>query len=203
MYKNIIMNNNSDEIIVYDDYTISLYKYPRKDTTKEKTDIMIIIFLMHENFLKNLAKSYEKSIKFYNECKEYYFIFNFNKEYRKYSAQDIILLINNTNEYMRNNNNINIQLLYLRNILQIDQIFYFYIKNKDFFINLYDSMEHAKKAYFERRDYTYRIIPPSDFYNKITPQIYNAIELMELNAYAQYLIKKNIIQDLPIPKYLI
>ena len=34
------------------------------------------------------------------------------------------------------------------------------------------------------------------------PKIYNAIELMELNAYTQYLVKKKIIQELPKPKYL-
>lgn len=196
--------DSKDQIIVYDNYEISLYKYPRKNTDKEKTDIMIIIFLMHQEFLKNLAKSFENSLKFYHECKEYYYVFKFNKDLkniRKYSAQDIILIYNNTNEYFRNNPNITIQRKYLNNLLPLDCIFYFYLKNKDFYLNLYESLEHAKKAYFERRDYSYRIIPPVDFYTNMYPQTYNAIELMELNAYTQYLIQRRIIQDLPTPKY--
>ena len=195
-------HNQDEEIIVYDDYKISLYKYPRNNTDKRETDIIITIFLMHTDFLKKLAKSYENSIKFYNECKEYFYIFIFNKETRKYSAQDIMLLINETTQYFRDNPNIEYQLKYLSNLLRIDQIYYFYIKNKDFYTNLYDSLEHAKRSYFERRDYNYRIIPPTDFYNKLLPKTYSALELMELNSYANYLIKNKIICELPIPKYI-
>ena len=200
------MNQNEENIIVYDNYEISLYKYPRKNTDKEKTDIMIIIFFMHEDFLKKLAQSFDHSFKFYYECKEYYYIFKFNndlKNSKKYNAQDIILLYNNTNEFFRNNNNINIQKKYLNSMDYNDKIFYFYLKNKDFYLNLYESLEHAKKAYFERREYLYRIIPPNDFYSNILTQNYNAIELMELNCYSQYLIKRKIIQNLPMPKYMI
>jgi len=189
------MDNNN--IIVYDNYEIDLYKYPRINTEKENTDIIIIIFLMHEDFLKKLAKSFEESMKYYHECKEYYYIFRA----KKYSAQDIILLINNTNDYLRTNPNINTQMKYLNNLNPIDKIFYFYIKNKDFYLNLYESLEHAKQAYFERRDYNYRINPPIDFYDKIYPSTYSAIELMELNSYTQYLIKNKIIKELPFPKY--
>ena len=200
------MDNKEETIIVYDNYEISFYKYPRKNTDKEKTDIIIIIFLMHEDFLKNLAKSFDNSLKFYHECKEYFYVFKFNndlKNAKKYNAQDIILLYNNTNDFFRNNHNINIQKKYLNNMYLIDQIFYFYLKNKDFYLNLYESLEEAKKAYFERRDYLSRIIPPIDFYNNILTQNYNALELIELNSYAQYLIKRKIIQDLPKPKYII
>jgi hypothetical protein len=193
---------NNDEITVYDDYKINLCKYPRINTEKEYTDIIIIIFLTHEDFLKKLSISFEDSLKYYHECKEYYYIFNFNKIIRKYSAQEIMLLIKNTNDYFRENTNINIQLKYLNNLLLIDQIFYFYIKNKNFYINLFEALEDAKKAYFERRDYSYRIIPPTDFYTNITPKIYNAIELMEIYSYTNYLVKRKIIKDLPIPKYL-
>ena len=194
------MNNN--QIIVYDNYEISLYKYPRVDTDKEKTDIIIIIFLMHEDFLKKLGKSFEEALKFHNECKDYYYIFNFNKEIRKYSAQDIIFLFNQTNDFFRNNPNYQIQKSYLNNLLYIDQIYYFYIKNKDFYLSLYESLEHAKKSYFERRDYSYRIIPPNDFYSNIFPKTYSAIELMEINAYTQYLCQHKIIKELPFPKYI-
>lgn len=194
--------DNQEEITVYDNFMINIYKYPRQNTDKENTDIMIIIFFMHEEFLKKLAQSFDNSLKFYHECKEYYYVFNFNNELKKFSANDIILLYNNTNEFLRNNSNITIQMKYLNKLSKLDKIFYFYLKNKDFYLNLFESLEHAKKAYFERRDYLYRIIPPNDFYNNMIPKIYNAIELMELNAYTQYLVKKKIIQELPKPKYL-
>ncbi len=190
------------QITVYDNVTINLNKYPRKGTAKEKTDIIIIIFLMHYDFLKKLGKSFEEALKKYYECKEYYYVFKFYKEYKKYSAQEIIQLYKNTTDFLRINGNINIQLAYLNKMPLLDIIFYFYIKNKDFYLNLFECIEDAKKAYFERRDYSYRIIIPSDFYNNITSQVYNAVELMELNAYTQYLIGKKIIQDLPLPKYI-
>lgn len=190
-----------ENIIVYDNYEININKYPRIYTDKSKTDIIIIIFLMHEDFLKKLSKSFENALKYYNECKEYYYIFKFNKETKKYSAQEIITLMNQINNFLKDNRNINTQISYLNNMHQIDKIFYFYIKNKDFYVNLFDSLEHAKLSYFERREYNYRITPPIDFYNNIQPQTYSALELMEINAYTQYLVKKKIIQELPIPKY--
>jgi hypothetical protein len=191
-----------NSINVYDNVTIELNKYPRINTDKEKTDIIIIIFLMHEDFLKKLAKSFQDALKYYHECKEYYYVFQFHKESKKYSAQEIILLFKNINDFLRTNTNVNIQISYLKNLPVLDTIFYFYLKNKDFYLNLYESLEHAKKSYFERREYSYRIKPPHDFYNKIQENTYSAIEFMEINAYAQYLIQRKIIQPLPIPKYL-
>ena len=188
---------DQENITVYDNYEINLNKYPRINTDKEKTDIIIIIFLMHEDFLKKLASSYGESLKYYHECKEYYYVY----KSKKYSAQDIILLINNTNDFLRINPNINTQLNYLNKLSDTDKLFYFYIKNKDFYINLYESLEHAKQSYFDRRDYNYRINPPTDFYDKINASTYSAIELMEINSYTQYLIKNKIIKELPIPKY--
>lgn len=182
--------NDNIEITVYDNYKISLNKYPRNDTDKRETDIIIITFLMYEEYLKKLANSYSESLKYYHNCKEYFYIFNFkidkNKETKSYSAKDIILLM---------------QLKNFDNVLLMDKIFYYYIKNKDFYLNLFESLEHAKSAYFQRREYNYRIIPPNDFYNNLTPKIYSAIELMELNSYAQFLIQNKIICNLPIPKY--
>ncbi len=195
------MDNDYEEIIVYDDYKIPLNKYPRKGTDKRETDIIIIIFLMHQEYLKKLSVSYSESIRYYNNCKEYYYIFQFQKNSRKYSAQDVMLLINKTNEYFNENPKYELQIKFLNNLSYLDRIFYFYIKNKDFYMNLYESLEHAKRAYFERREYNYRIIPPNDFYNGLTPKIYSAIELMELNAYTNYLIQRKIISELPIPKY--
>ena len=191
-----------NQINVYDNVTIPLNKYPRKNSEKEKTDIIIIIFLMHYDFLKKLGKSFDEALKNYYECKEYYYVFKFYKEYKKYSAQEIIQLYKSTTDFFRLTGNINIQLAYLNKMPLLDQIFYFYIKNKDFYLNLFESIEDGKRAYFERRDYSYRITVPNDFYNGISSKVYNAIELMELNAYTQYLVQRKIIQDLPIPKYI-
>jgi hypothetical protein len=191
-----------EQIIVYDNFSIDLNKYPRISTDKEKTDIIIIIFLMHEDLLIKLGESYDKAMQHYYDCKEYFYIFKFNNTIKKYSNKDIITLIKDTNDYCRDNPNIILQTKYLNKLSLIDQIYYFYIKNKDFYLNLYESLEHAKKAYFERRDYSYKISPPIDFYNNISSKTYSAIELMELNAYTQYLVQKKIIQNLPIPKYL-
>ena len=194
--------NNEERIVVYDKYEIELNKYPRINHEKSKTDIIIIIFLMHEDYLKKLAFSFSEAVKFHNECKEYFYIFNFNKIIRKYSAQDIIFIVNKTNEYFLENNNREKQIAYFNNLQYIDQIFYFYIKVKDFYLLLYKNMESAKKAYFERRDYSYKISPPQDFYTGIGYHVYNALELMEINAYAQYLIQRKIIKDLPTPLYV-
>ena len=174
------------EITVYDNYTIPFNKYPRKNTDKRETDIVIVTFLMHEDYLKKLSIAYSESIRFYNNCKEYFYIFKFQKEIKRYSAQDIILLMKITS---------------FNNISLMDKVLYFYIKNKEFYTNLFESLEHAKKAYFERREYNYRIMPPIDFYDGLISKTYSALELMELNAYAQFLIQNKIICELPIPKY--
>ena len=206
IYSNSNSNSNSNskdiEIVVYDNVTISLYKYPRNNTDRRETDIIITIFFMHQDYLKKLANSYQEALKYHNECKEYFFIFNFKKEIRKFSAIEIITFINQTNDYLRNNSLIQNQMSYLDSLLPIDVIFYFYIKNKEFYINLFNALDHAKKAYFERRDYNYRIVPPNDFYNKVIPKTYTAIELMEIYAYSQFLVQNKIIQALPSPKYI-
>jgi hypothetical protein len=46
------------------------------------------------------------------------------------------------------------------------------------------------------------MIPPADFYNNIKPTIYNALELIEIYTYTNFLINKKIIKELPFPKYL-
>jgi hypothetical protein len=216
-----------NNLIVYGDHEISLIKYPRKNTDKEITDIIIIIFLMHEDYLKKLGSSYENSIKFHNECKEYYYTFKFGvfqkvlepsisqivsqsrqpftgateKYIKNYTAQDILFLINKTNEYFRDNKNVNLQLNFLKNLQRIDGIYYFYIKNKDFYLKLFSAIEEAKNSHFKCKEFSYNIIPPIDFYGKTNSCIYSGMELMEINAYTQYLISKKIIKELPNPIY--
>lgn len=193
--------SKENNILVYGNHEISLTKYPRKNTDKEITDIIIIIFLMHEDYLKKLGTSYENSIKFHNECKEYYYTFKYEKYIKNYTAQDILFLINKTNEYFRDNKNVNLQLTFLKNLQRIDGIYYFYIKNKDFYLKLFSAIEEAKNAHFKCKEFSYNIVPPVDFYGKMNSSIYDGMELMELNAYAQYLISKKIIKELPNPIY--
>jgi hypothetical protein len=192
----------NEEIVVYENYKISLNKYPRLNSEKEKTDIIIITFLMHEDYLKKLSESFENALHYYNDCKEYYFVFNFNGIIKQYESQEIIRLIRNTNNFLRENQNQTNQMKYLEQLLLIDQIFYFYIKNKNFYMDLYKNIEKAKKAFFERREFTYTINPPTDFYNHYIPKIYNASELFEIYSYTNYLVKNKIIKELPLPKYI-
>ena len=195
-------------IIVYDDYKLDLLKYPRKNTNYELTDIVMINFLMHQGFLQKLSESFMEAITNFHLCKEYYYIFKFNNKnndfskMRKYSAKDIMFLITETNNYFLKNSNFNTQLNYLKQFHFLDQIYYFYVRNKNFYLDLFKSMQDAKVAYFERREYRYKFTVPNDFYNFFSTNTYSALELLELNAYVQYLIQRKIIKELPIPKYL-
>ena len=183
---------------IYGDYEIDLNKYPRKNSDKEITDIILIIFLSHESYLKKLAESFDNAIKYHNECKEYYYTFKFNKESKNYSAQDILFIIREISTFDN-------PIQFIKNLPYLDQLYFFYIKNRDFYLNIFSAIENAKKAYFERRDYTHKINVPKDFYNNRTTQQqnnYSALELMEINAYTQYLISIKIIKELPIPKSL-
>ena len=196
-------------IIVYDDYKLDLLKYPRKNSNYELTDIIMINFLMHQGFLQKLSESFMEAITNFHLCKEYYYIFKFNNKnndfskIRKYSAKDIMFLITETNNYFLKNPNFNIQLNYLKKFHFLDQVYYFYVRNKNFYLDLFKSMQDAKVAYFERREYRYKFTVPNDFYNFFSTNTYSALELLEINAYVQYLVQRKIIKELPIPKYLI
>lgn len=191
-------------ITVFDNHTLELNKYPRFYTDKEITDKIMIIFFMNEEYLKNLSSSYENSVKYHNECKEYFYVFKSidKKIVKKYSAQEIIQLINGINEFLRINNDIKKQINFLKNINKIDLIYYFYIKNSNFYMNLFKAVEQSKLLYFQSRDFTYNVNPPIDFYNNKKGSVYSALEIMEVYAYTQYLISNKIIKELPQPIYL-
>jgi hypothetical protein len=202
------INNIMNNITVYDEYTLNLNKYPRQNTQYETTDIVIITFLMHQNFLQNLSETFMEAITNFNLCKEYYYIFKFNNpnndfnKMRKYSAKDIMFLITETNNYFLQNSNMQIQLNYLKKFHFLDQVYYFYIRNKNFYTDLFKAIHDAKVAYFERREYRYKFIIPIDFYNFSGSNTYSALELLEINAYVQFLMQRKIIKELPIPKYI-
>jgi len=192
-------------ITVFDNHSVELNKYPRINTDKEITDKIMITFIMNEEYLKSIATSYENAIKYHNECKEYYYLFKLNnKEYKKYSAKEIIQLINGINDFLRINNDINKQLFFLNNINKIDVNYYFYIKNSSFYMNLFNAIEQSKKLYFQSRDFTYNLNPPLDFYGKNYKKgnIYTSLEIMEIYAYTHYLIQNKIIKELPQPIFI-
>ena len=190
-------------IIVFDNHSLELNKYPRFYTDKETTDKIMITFFMNEEYLKNLSNSYDNSVKYHNECKEYFYVFKTSdkKLVKKYSAQEIIQLINGINEFLRINNDIKKQINFLKNINKIDLIYYFYIKNSIFYMNLFKAVEQSKLLYFQSRDFTYNVNPPIDFYNNKKGSVYSALEIMEVYSYTQYLISNKIVKELPQPIY--
>ncbi len=191
-------------ITVYGSHTIPLNKFPRKDAEHQKTDIMIIIFLMHEEYLKNIVKSHENALSYFNNCLEYFFPFYFeNKKNNKtYSAQEIIQLVNQTDSFMKLNRHFEIQKRFLQRMDHLDAVFYIYLKNRFFFSSFFQAIVDAKNAYFQCREFFYTFSPPSDFYGRMPAQQYSALDLMEINAYAQQLIKMRIIKELPKPLFL-
>ncbi len=196
------MNQN---IIVYGDFTLDLKKYPRKGTSKENTDIIIITFLMHEEYLTKCAKSLDDAIKYFNGCKEYFYNYHTpDNVIKRYSAKEIIQLhtmitnhpLRNTNDYYN----------FMKNFQYADQCYISYLKCRNFYMDLFKSIKNAKDAHFERRDYFYKIVPPMEIYgfmkNNIVGQIYSAYELMELFTFTHYLKNHKIIKELPIPSFV-
>jgi len=174
---------NSD-IRVCDNHTISVSKYPRINTDKEKTDKIIITFLINEKLLREIYNSIFNARKFYYECKEYNYIFRIKRMAKKYTAKEIIDLLQlNSSLY--------------QNIDIIDKYYIVYSQIYPFYIELFNSIEEAKRTYFECRDFAYRVVPPRELYINVKSEVYTAVELMEINAFAQYLKSKNYIHDLP------
>lgn len=171
------------EITVYDSYTMSIHKYPRLNNDCDK---ILITFLMHEDFLKKMAESYDKAITYYHDCKEYFYNFSFQGESKTYSANMILLLMKNIHD------------IYLR-LSRIDKIFFFYMRNKIFFTQLFEAIDMAKSAYFQKRESNYIFAPPLDFYKGIPAQSYTGLELLEIHTFASYLTQRGIIKELPIP----
>jgi hypothetical protein len=196
------MNQN---IIVYGDFTLDLKKYPRKGTSKENTDIIIITFLMHEEYLTKCAKSLDDAIKYFNGCKEYFYNYHTpDNIVKRYSAKEIIQLHTMlTNHPLRTMND---YYNFMKNFQYADQCYISYLRCKDFYMNLFKSIKNAKDAHFERRDYFYKIVPPMEIYgfmkNNIVGQVYSAYELMELFTFTHYLKNHKIIKELPIPSFV-
>ena len=68
---------SSNQLHVYGDYYIDYNKYPRKDEKSRIIDIMLINYFMYEEYLKKISICYKEAYQNYNECKDYYFLFEF------------------------------------------------------------------------------------------------------------------------------
>ena len=193
-----------EQLNIYDNYSIDLNKYPRKEIKYRITDIVLITLIMNIEQLKRICKCYNEAYNSYNKCKEYYFFLEFKLDditlKKNYSAKSIISLMKEIN-YNLNLNQNNIK-KYLDHCDQLDVILYFYLKNKEFFEKLFEDLENAKIFYFQGRNFSIKFDVPYDFYNHRQSNIYSALELFEIYTYSQYLVKNKIIKNLPLPKYL-
>ncbi len=198
--------NSSIQIPVYDNVTIDITKYPRVNTPKHLTDIIMITFLLHQDYLKSTVQSFRDAITFYNECKEYYYLFKTpdGKDLKKFSAKEIIYLVNQSHQYFNRVRDIYEQQKYVRKYSKVEQYYLLLIKNQSFYQELFYTVQDAKYAYFQRREINYKLIPPFDFYGDVAipSQVYTAQELLEMNAYVQYLLRHKIIKELPEPLFV-
>ena len=198
----------NQSINIYDNYQIDINKYPRNHLQYRITDIILITFFMNCEQLSRIIKCYEDAYYHHNECKEYYFYFEFllednNKLRKNYSAKELIHLMKNIELGINNNKNNNEQLqFYLRRNPPIDIILYFYLRNKEYFQQLLNDLEKAKISYFQGKTYNIKFNIPQDFYDYKQSNMYSALEIFEIYSYSQYLVKNKIKKNLPIPKYL-
>ena len=193
------MNN----LNIYDNYNIDINKYPRKDLKYNICDIVLITFFINIEKLKRICKCYNEAYTNFNECKDYYFFFEFFDDKDKiimkknYSAKEIISIMRQINYDIQIKNNIK------KKYEKLDIILYFYLKNKEFFEKLFNDLENSNQFYFQGRNYSIKFNLPKDFYNYNYSNVYNALELFEIYKYSQFLLKNKIIKNLPLPKYLI
>ena len=200
--------NQSQSINIYDNYQIDINKYPRNNLQYRITDIVLITFFMNCEQILKIIKCYEEAYYHHNECKEYFFYFEFllednNKLRKNYSAKELIHLMKTIEFGINSNKHNNQQLkLYLKRNPPIDIILYFYLRNKEYFQQLLNDLEKAKIAYFQGKNYNIKFNIPHDFYDYKQSNMYNALEIFEIYSYSQYLLKNKIKKNLPIPKYL-
>lgn len=196
-----------EKLHIYGDYYINFDKYPRKNEQSRISDSMLITYFMHEEFLKKIAKSYIEAYRNYNECKDYFFLFHFKIDKlelkKNYEAREIIKIMQDINLIITSYGNIVDIQNKLKRLNRLDVILYFYLKNKDNYMNIFESLEKAKIAYFQGKEYNVKFDSIFDFYKFQNSQNYTALELIEIYSYTQYLLKRKIKLALPIPKYLI
>jgi hypothetical protein len=109
----------------------------------------------HQNFIVKLIKSVVDALSYFNQCKEYYYILRVpNTDIQKrYSGKEIVNLMNqNTNS--------------IKQYPKMDQYYFYYYKNRQFFTGLFMSLPNANKHRVNVTTYVYNMILPVDFYEK-------------------------------------
>lgn len=196
-----------NQLHVYGEYYIEFDKYPRKDENTRINDIILITYFMHEEYLKKIANSYIEAYRNYNDCKDYFFVFQFKIDKlqlkKNYEAREIINIMQNINFILSSSTNIIDTQNKLKRLNRLDVILYFYLKNKDNYMYIFETLEKAKLSYFQGKEYNSKFDIAQDFYNQKITCNYSALELLEIYTYTQYLLKRKIKLDLPMPKYLI
>ena len=158
-----------------------------------KTDDILISVFSNKDFYLKLNESFEKTIKYHNESREYYYIFNipYTQITKRYSGKYIKTLLKYPyNKIISNENNID----------YIDKIYYILIMNINFYMNIINSYTNAKKQYNMSRQYFFRLNPPNNVYDKYKyiSKTYSSIEILNYYKHSCF-IKKNKIY---IPEFL-
>jgi len=132
-----------------------LAEYPRVNNEKFYTDKYLLHIISNQGLYQRIFKSVDKALQYFNECKEYFFVFNL-PHYgikKRYSGKNIKELFSiRGNGILRKN--------------KIDQLFYFIYKNREFYNKIYRAIEYAKINYQNVTEYSISVEPPPDFYNK-------------------------------------
>ena len=149
--------------------------YPRENHEKFYTDKYLIHVIANKQFYEQTINSVDKALKYFNQCKDYYFVFtmpNYNIK-KRYSGKDIKELVNIRGASILQQN-------------KIDQLFYFIYKNRESFQRIYKAIENAKVHYFNVTNYVVSVNPPSDYYNKELYKTFNydSKELLDIHSTA-------------------
>ena len=194
-YLNKIINNNviknKINIECFNENEIIKNKINNKYNIDETDKILILVY-KYSNFFNKLINSVNKMNKFYNQCKEYYYIFNIpNTTYsKKYDGRYIKKLFQLPYNTIMNSN-----------IDKIDKLYYIYYKNSLFFKNILESFNKAKENYYKVKEYYINIIPPIEIYsNDYISKVYSSKDIFYLFRLAKTI---NIKVEFKIPYYLL
>ena len=71
-------------------------EYPRYNNQKYYTDKYLIHILSNQLFYEKIFSSIDKALQYFNQCKEYFFVFDlpFYNIKKRYSGKDIKILVN-------------------------------------------------------------------------------------------------------------
>jgi hypothetical protein len=161
--------------------------YPRENNEKYYTDKYLIHIIANKNFYERVIDSVEKALKYFNQCKDYYFVFylpNYNIK-KRFSGKEIKELVNTKGiEILKKN--------------KIDQLYFFIYKNRESFQRIFKSIDNAKKHYFNVTEYNIGINPPSDYYDKNYYKTFN-YGIKELLDIYKIAVKQKNNFNFPIP----